>query len=42
MIIRNDYTGATFTKLSFFEKSLFNFTTLMTLKPTETKRIHNA
>jgi len=28
--------------MTFFEKSLFNFPTLMTLKPTETKRIHNA
>jgi len=28
--------------MTFFEKSLFNFTTLMTLKPTETKRIQNA
>jgi len=28
--------------MTFFEKSLFTFTTLITLKPTETKRIHNA
>ena len=38
--------GATCTKLcnnmTFLEKSLFNFTTLMTLKPTKTKRMHNA